>query len=98
MLLDRPLVVGGQLWGTIFTFEKAGDVFPDHVHTEENNHITLLAFGAIRCTGHPKHEGKVLEARAGGTVVNWVAGEPHGFVALTDGTTIINIRKVRGDG
>lgn len=95
MLVSRPLKVDGTEWGTIYTLEKAGDVFPTHVHTEEDNHITVLTFGSVRCTGHLKHDGKVLEAKAGGTVINWIAGEPHGFVALTDGATLINMRKVR---
>ena len=99
MLLQRPLMVDGEFWGTTYTFEKVGDEFPTHVHlTEQDNHITILAFGAIKCTGHPKHEGKVLEANAGGTIMNWKVCEPHGFVALVDGTTIVNIRKVRVRG
>jgi hypothetical protein len=95
MLLSRPLMVDGVFWGTTYTFQKAGDVFPMHVHTENDNHITILAFGSIRCSGHPRYEDKVLEAKAGGTIINWVVGEPHGFVGLVDGTTIVNIRKVR---
>jgi len=96
MLLQRALIVDGEIWGTTYTFEKAGDVFPTHTHvTEQDNHITVLAFGAIKCTGHPKHEGKILEAKAGGTIMNWKVGEPHGFVGLVDGTTIVNMRKAR---
>jgi hypothetical protein len=93
MLLSRPMIVDGDVWGAIYTLEKAGDVFGEHVHTGADNHITALLFGSIRCTGHPKYEGAVLQAKAGGTIVNWTAGEPHGFVALTDGATIMNIRK-----
>jgi hypothetical protein len=95
MLLSRPLMVSGIQWGTIYTLEHEGDVFPTHVHTEKDNHITILAHGSIRCMGHPRYEGKILEAQAGGTIVNWTAGEPHGFTALTPGATLINIRKMR---
>lgn len=95
MLLSRPMIVDGKTWGTVYTLEHAGDVFPEHVHTEADNHITALLFGSVRCTGHPKHDGKVLTAIAGGTVVNWKAGEPHGFVALTDGATLMNLLKAR---
>lgn len=97
MLLSRALVVDGEPWGTIFTLEHAGDVFPEHVHLPADNHITILAFGSIRCTGHPAYEGAVLEAKAGGTIVNWKPGEAHGFIALSDGATLVNIRKVRRD-
>lgn len=95
MLLSRPLNVDGKLWGTIYTFEKAGDVFQEHVHTDDDNHITALMHGSIRCTGHPRYEGLILEAKPGGTIVNWVAGERHGFTSMTDGATIMNIRKAR---
>jgi hypothetical protein len=95
MLLSRPLMVDGQTWGTIYTLENIGDVFPTHVHGDADNHITALLFGAVRVCGHPDHDGVELHARAGGTVVNWTAGKPHGFVALTDGATLMNLRKVR---
>lgn len=95
MLLARPLVVDGEDWGTIYTLEHVGDIFPTHTHTEADNHITALLFGSIRCTGHRKYEGKVLTAEPGGTVVNWKAYEPHGFEALIAGTTLMNIKKVR---
>ena len=95
MLISRPLEINGRSWGTIFTFEKEGDVFPIHTHTEQDNHITILAFGKIRCMGHPRYEGTVLEAQPGGTIVNWRVGEPHGFVAIVDGATIVNLVKAR---
>ena len=93
-LIPRPLVVDGALWGTTYLLEKAGDVFPTHTHeTEAVNHITILAFGGVRCTGHPDHEGVDLFAQPGGTIVNWIAGQPHGFTALVDGTTLVNLLK-----
>jgi quercetin dioxygenase-like cupin family protein len=91
----RDLVVDGTTWGTIYFFEKAGDEFPVHVHDERTNHITIVTSGAIRFTGHPNHDGKIAAALPGGTIVNWRAGEPHGFVAEVDDTTIINLRKRR---
>lgn len=94
-LLNRPLMVDGKVWGTVFTLENAGDVFPTHVHNEADIHITVLAHGSIKCTGHPKYEGAMLEAKPGGTIVNWSPGEPHGFIALTDGATLVNLLKVR---
>ena len=45
--------------------------------------------------GHEKHDGVDLVAKPGGTIVNWRVGEPHGFVALSDGATLVNIKKRR---
>lgn len=88
-LLSRLLNVG-KLTGTIFTLEKAGDVFPTHQHTPENVHITVLASGSVRCMGRPEIEGKVLTQ---GHVYDWNPYEDHGFVALEDNTILVNIQK-----
>jgi hypothetical protein len=88
------MIVDDRFWGGIYTFEKAGDEFPVHVHNEGDNHITMLMYGGIRCMGHPRYEGVEAYAKPGGTILNWKAGEPHGFVALVDGTTIANVLKV----
>lgn len=88
----RPLIVDGENWGTIYTMGM-DEVFPTHSHAEAENHITALLFGSIRCVGHPKYEGKILTAKEGGMVVNWTADEPHGFISLVEGTTLMNIRK-----
>ena len=95
MLVATPLIIDGELWGTVFHLEHEGDVFPTHTHTEDDIHITVLAFGSIRCMGRPEIEGKVLRAKPGGTVVNWKPHEAHGFVALEDGATLVNILKRR---
>lgn len=95
MLKSRPLTIDDCPWGTVYLFEKAGDVLPAHTHTEESNHITALLYGSLRCMGHSRYEGAVIRAQPGGTIVNWKAGEPHGFVALEDGTTIMNLAKAR---
>jgi quercetin dioxygenase-like cupin family protein len=93
MLLSRSLIIDGATRGTVFTFEKSGDVFPVHTHGKDDVHITIVAFGQIKCTGRPEIEGKIIEAKAGGTVLDWKPGEAHGFTALTDGATIINMLK-----
>lgn len=95
MLLARPLVVDGAHWGTVYTLEYRDDIFPEHTHSENDNHITILAHGSMRVTGHEKHDGTIVAAEPGGTILNWVAGEAHGFVALEDGTTLINLFKRR---
>jgi len=92
MLQHRPLQAG-IINGTIYTFDKIGDIFETHVHTEEDNHITIVAFGTIKLIGHPNYEGVEVSAMAGAAPIDWTPGEPHGFIAMTDGATIINIRK-----
>lgn len=95
-LTQRPLIVDGVQRGSVYILEKAGDEFPAHVHDQSTIHYTVVAFGAVKCIGRPEIEGAVLEAKPGGTIVNWKVGEPHGFVALTDGTTLVNILKTPG--
>lgn len=87
MLSSRPLEAG-DLRGTIFTFEKAGDILPKHVHTEEDVHITIVASGRIRAYSHDW--SKEVAAPA---AVDFRAGEPHEIAALDDNTVIYNIRK-----
>ena len=94
-LLNQPIVIDGKIWGTLYTLENIGDELPEHVHGEADNHITVLTFGAIECLGHERFRGKIVEAKRGGTILNWIAGEPHGFRAVTPGATFANLLKVR---
>ena len=87
MLLAKPLTVG-DLRGTIYDFEKAGDVLPKHVHDEFDNHITIVGRGRLRAHSHDwsaEYEG--------GQIVDFRPGEPHELTALEDSTRIVNIRK-----
>ena len=95
-LISRPIIVDGIKWGTVYTLEHKGDDFPAHVHTDADIHITILAFGSVECYGRTAIEGKILTAAPGGMIVNWKAGEAHGFRALEDGTTLVNLLKNRG--
>jgi hypothetical protein len=47
MLLSKPLSIG-DLNGTIFDFQQAGDILPSHVHTEKDVHITIVCTGKIK--------------------------------------------------
>jgi len=85
----RSIMVNDSMWGAVYTFEKVGDVFPIHTHTEHDNHITVLMHGKIKLLG--KYEGTIIEAIPGGTIIKWIPGEPHGFESITDGATIFNI-------
>lgn len=88
-LLTKALRLG-DLMGTVYLYERAGDALPVHVHAEANNHITIISVGSFRCIGNPAIEGKVLEQ---GAVVDWPANQPHGFVALSDQAKMIQISK-----
>ena len=90
MLLSKPLQTG-DLNGTIFDFEKAGDVLPSHIHDETNVHITIVCTGKIKAYSHDWN----IEATAG-KVVDFRVGEPHEIMALEDNTRIINIVKKYG--
>lgn len=88
-LISEPFEAG-DLRGTKHTLEKAGDVFPVHAHGESDVHISVVARGSLRCIGRAAIEGEIIKA---GDVIDWNAGEPHGFVALDDGSVLVNVIK-----
>ena len=88
MLLAKLLPKLGDLKGTIYDFEVAGDVLPEHTHTEENAHITIVARGRIKAYSHDWEKEAVA-----GQILDFKAGEPHEIMALEDGTRIVNIVK-----
>lgn len=87
MLLAEPLVFG-DLRGTMFTFEQAGDVLEKHNHTEDDVHITIVARGRVKVSSHD-WERTVLP----GQVVDFRPGEPHEITALDAGSRVFNIIK-----
>ena len=90
MLLDKELSIG-DIKGVIFDFEKAGDILPKHIHTEENVHITIVARGKIKAYSHDwEQEGTA------GQIMDFRPNEPHEIMALEDNTRIINIVKKFG--
>ena len=90
MLLPKPLGVG-DLRGTIYDFEKSGDILPKHVHDETNIHITIVTNGKVRAYSHDWS----MEADAG-KILDFRVGEPHEIMALEDNTRIVNIVKTMG--
>jgi quercetin dioxygenase-like cupin family protein len=86
MLLVKELPKAGELRGVIYDFEAAGDVLAKHVHTEDTNHITVVARGKIKVGSHDWE----LEAVAGQVLI-FRPNEPHEFTALEDNTRIVNI-------
>ena len=88
MLLAKPLTGLGDIRGTLYDFEFAGDVLPKHVHDETNVHITIVARGKIKAYSHDWEKEAVA-----GQIMDFRVGEPHELVAVEDNTRIINIQK-----
>jgi quercetin dioxygenase-like cupin family protein len=86
-LLTRPIQFG-SVSGTIYSFEKIGDVLPMHTHVNGNAHITIVARGKIKAHG----VGWEKELSAG-AVVDFPSNQPHEFIALEDNSRIVNIVK-----
>lgn len=87
-MLQGKLLEYGNLRGVIYDFEKAGDILPKHVHTENDVHISIVARGKLKAYSHDWS----IEAIAG-QIIDFRAGEPHELMALEDNTRIINIIK-----
>lgn len=90
MALISKAVQFGDLAGTVFFYEKEGDMLPVHTHNEANNHITVVSVGSFRCTGNSAIEGKIITQ---GMVVDWPPNQPHGFIALSDGAKMVQLNK-----
>lgn len=91
MLLTKPLDGLGDIRGTMYTFEKAGDLLPKHNHDADTVHITIVARGRLKAYSHDWE----LEATAG-QLLDFRPNEPHELMALEDNTRIFNIVKKFG--
>lgn len=87
MLLSKQILYG-DLRGTIYDFEKAGDILPKHNHTEEDAHITIVARGKVKAASHDWQ----IEVEQG-KIIDFPPYEPHEITALEDNTRIINLVK-----
>ena len=90
MSLAKPMRLEniGDIRGTMYDFEKSGDILPKHNHTELDAHITIVARGKIKAYSHDWEQEGVA-----GQVLDFRAGEPHEFMALENNTRIFNILK-----
>lgn len=79
----------GKLRGAIYTFAKAGDILPMHVHSARDVHITAVMKGRFRIHGPVFGDKEYSE----GAFIDWPVGMYHEFVALTDKARILNIVK-----
>jgi len=86
-LLSQPLNAG-KLTGTVYTFEKAGDMLPMHTHDENTAHITIVARGRIKA-----HGNNWSADYGAGSVIDFPANQSHEFIALEDNSRIVNIIK-----
>lgn len=91
MLLASRLENLGQLTGTMYDFESAGDILPKHVHTSDNVHITIVARGKVKAYSHDWEQ----TAQAG-QLIDFQPNQPHEIMALEDNTRIFNIVKNYG--
>jgi len=91
MLLVKQLEDLGDLSGSMYDFEKVGDILPKHNHDENSVHITIVARGKIKAYSHDWE----MEAVAG-QLLNFRPNEPHEIMSLEDNTRIFNIVKKFG--
>lgn len=91
MLLAKQFENLGDIKGTMYDFENAGDILPKHIHTEDNVHITIVARGKLKAYSHDWEQDVVA-----GQLIDFRAGEPHELMALEDNTRIFNIIKKYG--
>lgn len=91
MLLANRLENLGQLTGTMYDFELAGDILAKHVHTVDNVHITIVARGKVKAYSHDWEQ--IAEA---GQLIDFQPNQPHEIMALEDNTRIFNIVKNYG--
>jgi len=88
MSLRTNLLSTGRLSGVVMSFD-AGDVLDMHKHGAADVHITIVARGRFRVHG-PEIGDRVFAA---GAVIDWAVGVEHEFIALDDGSRIVNIVK-----
>ena len=81
-----------NLNGTIYDFEKTGDVLPMHWHKPDNSHISIVAKGSFVAKGTDWEKTLIC-----GNVVDWQAYQQHEFIALEDNSRLVNIVKGNGD-
>lgn len=77
----------GKVTGRKFIFDNAGDELAEHTHAPSENHMSTVAKGTFLLLGQHSLAG---EERSEGAVIFWIAGEPHGYRAMTDGAVIVN--------
>jgi len=91
MLLVKQLESLGDIRGTMYDFEKSGDILPKHIHDENSVHITIVARGKVKAYSHDWSKEAIA-----GQLLDFRPNEPHEIMALEDNTRIFNIVKKFG--
>lgn len=91
MLLVNQLENLGDIKGSIYDFEFAGDILPKHIHDETNVHITIVCKGKVKAYSHDWEKEAIA-----GQIIDFRINEPHEIMALEDNTRIVNILKKHG--
>jgi quercetin dioxygenase-like cupin family protein len=89
LLLSKALTIGDSL-GTIYDFEKKGDILDKHVHIRRDVHYSIVARGSFKVYGDDFEQSVPA-----GTILDWDEGVNHGFIALEDNSRLINIIKYK---
>ena len=85
-LVSKTFVID-DLSGTIYDFERIGDLLPMHEHTQINNHISIVSRGSFMARG----KSWTRELRLG-AVVQWEPHDPHEFEALEPLSRLVNVK------
>jgi len=75
------------IFGTHYTFQKAGVVLAPHTHTDKNEHVTIVVSGSFKLI-----EAGVERTVKAGDIINLGQIE-HGFTALEDNSVLVNVTK-----
>jgi len=70
----------------MYTFENVGDSLPNHSHTEEDAHITIISRGKVRVVG-PKYDMEFST----GSMVNFPPNHLHEIISMEPNTRVFNI-------
>ena len=76
------------VFGTYYTFQRAGVVLAEHAHTDDNMHFTIVVAGGFTAT-----VAGVDRTIVAGDIID-LGKEPHSFTATADNSVLINVRKV----
>ena len=83
------LKLGPHRFGTLWYFAEVGQEIPEHLHTEQNVHTSVVMSGSVlyREQGQPERR---LDAPA---IIETHPGVPHSFLALVAPARVLNIRE-----
>jgi mannose-6-phosphate isomerase-like protein (cupin superfamily) len=84
-VLITRLTLGGH-----YEFTQTACAIPEHTHTADTAHDTLILKGSFKLT-----LGGVIRLVQAGDIIDLPPGVPHAFMALEDGATLVNVNQQR---